>query len=296
MADGNNEWGFANPDKSVALDVNPAGTMKGFGGASDAYIQGVEVGYQDFKVGFGFNNWDNTGVFNMYGALLTPSFDLADGVSAQAGAAFSVIDDALAFSGSLKGAYAADDLKVTAAADAVYANDKFDADVAVAAAYDDYNLDVYFATKGDANFYVGEENIVSVKVAAKIDPVVVTVYGKNLINDQILGGSVKFNATDELAVTGRGEYTIASEAWKGGADVVYTTDDFVAKLGGTYHSTERVQLNASIESATVVPGALLKLAYAGDDLTEVDGRPSSGAGSYDNGDKGSITASVKIAF
>ncbi|PKL10477.1 MAG: hypothetical protein CVV52_18210, partial [Spirochaetae bacterium HGW-Spirochaetae-8] len=76
----------------------------------------------------------------------------------------------------------------------------------------------------------------------------------------------------------------------GGADVEYKTADYTAKLGGTFYSTDKIKLNASVESTTMIPGATLKLAYAGDDVTEVD------AATEDNGNLGKVLASVKIAF
>ena len=278
--------GYAVDDDSQAVDLRPRDyvTQNGLG---------VEVGIADFVASLGFTGNTKTEVYNLFATVATPELELAEGVTAKVGAAALISDAKNAFSGSVKVAYADDDLAVSVASDMIY-DAEFMTDVALAASYTDYSLDVYFATDANRGGYTNQENLLSAKVAAAIDPVTVTLTGKNLLdgdNGQALGLSVKFDATDELAVTARGGFKMSDKSWNGGADVVYTTDEFVAKLGGTYYSTERIALNASIETESIVPGATLKLAYAGDDLTEADLGPT-----RDNGNLGKVVASVKIAF
>jgi hypothetical protein len=197
-----------------------------------------------------------------------------------------------AASGSVKVAYAMEDVTANVAADVIY-DGGVKADVALAAAYDIVSLDAYFATVESYNKVdTTTTNLLSAKVAVDLDPMTVTVTGKDLLNTQNLSASVKYQANEELAVTGRGGFKLSDKSWNGGADVEYVTADYTAKLGGTYRNTARISLNASVESTTMIPGATLKLAYAGDDITAAD----AASGPYDNGNKGSVKASVKIAF
>jgi len=291
LASDNNSLGFEVDDATVYADVRARDYVS-------KNAKGVEFGYAGYVVSLGFTGDTSTDAYNLFGTLETPAFEFGDGLTGQFGASGLVSDAKKAASVSAKVDYANDDLAVGVATDAILDGDDFLLDATVAAKYDAYSLDVYFATDAYRGPYAGSaiENLLSAKVAAVIDPVTITVTGKDLINTQNLGASVKFQATDELAVTGRGGYKLSDKSWNGGADVAYVAKDFTAKLGGTYRSSERISLNASVESDTLIPGAVLKLAYAGDDLTEVDGKPASGLGSYDNANKGSVKASVKIAF
>ena len=289
---------------------------------------GVEVGYNDYVLGVAFKGdsddtaetvapivqYDETG-YKFFASLQTPAFELADGLTAKFGlAGFTQnyeekVDGGVAVPAGADSAasvhakveYADDMMSASVGADAIYNDSEFDFDVALKAAYDIVSLDAYFATKSSyvntdvaANTVAAPDNLLSVKAVVDLDPMTVTVTGKDLVNDQDLSASVKYQVNEELAVTGRGGYTINGGAWNGGADVEYVTADYTAKLGGTFRSTDRVSLSASVESTTVIPGATLKLAYAGDDVTEVDAYDPADA--RDNGNKGKVLASVKIAF
>ena len=282
-----NTLGFAIDEDDYFADLAFKGVVP-----AAAKPAGVEVGVADFVASIGVAGDANNDKYDFYGTLTTPEFEFAEGLTAKFGAAASITDLAMVFGGSVKVAYADDDLAVSVASDVLLNEKDFDADVALAASYTDYSLDVYYATQTNNGVKAGTDNLLSAKVAAAIDPVKITLTGKDLVNLQDLSLSVKFQATDELAVTARGGYVINTEVWNGGADVEYKTDDFTAKAGGTYRSTERISVNASIETETLIPGAVLKLAYAGDDLTAAD--PV--VGGYTNGDMGAVTASVKIAF
>jgi hypothetical protein len=316
---GANDLLYAFDDKDYYADLR----------ARDVFdrTSGIEVGYADWVLGLGLkgdavDSPDSVGVFDetfykVFASLVTPEFELADGLTAKfgmsgvlaseteewgagLGAAVAVAAEK-AVSAHAKVAFEKDDLAVTVGTDVIadIENKDFDADVSLKAVYDIVTLDAYFATKSSyvntdvaANTVAAPDNLLSTQVAVDLDPIVVKVAGKDLINKQNLSASVKYQATDELAVTGRGGYGIADKSWNGGADVEYKTSDFTAKLGGTYRSSERISVNASIESDTLVPGATLKLAYAGDDITEADPPVDP----YDNGNKGKVLASVKIAF
>ncbi|PKL10256.1 MAG: hypothetical protein CVV52_19325, partial [Spirochaetae bacterium HGW-Spirochaetae-8] len=182
-------------------------------------VAGVEIGFSDYVASVGFlgNLKDDPVTYDLYGTLTTPAFEVGDGLTVQAGVAGLLADDNNAGSGSVKFAYEMDDVKASVAADVVY-DGGVEADVALAAAYDVYSLDVYFATVESYNKVdTATTNLLSAKVVVDLDPLTVTVTGKNLLNTQALSGSVKYQVNDELAVTGRGAYTLDDSSWNGGA-------------------------------------------------------------------------------
>ncbi|NCB02173.1 MAG: hypothetical protein EOM67_08405 [Spirochaetia bacterium] len=311
IPEADNALGFETDDSVQYADLRPRDYVTKNG-------SGVEFGMKDYVVSFGATG-DVDGkaavgaigaqpakAFHYFGTVTTPAYELADGVTAQFGAAVSTYKynfdstaktytlSGRAASGSAKVMYASDELSGSVAADVVYKGG-LKADVAANVAYDAYSLDVYYATDAYRGGYKASpiKNLLSAKVVAAIDPVTVTLTGKNLVNAQALSASVDFAATEELAVTVKGEYTITGGAWNVGGSATYTTEDYVATAGTTYKSTTQVSLNASIASKTLIPGAEVKLAYAGDDLTSAN---ATLFGDEDNGDKGKVLASVKIAF
>jgi hypothetical protein len=315
-------------DRVSGVEVGYSDWVLGIGFTGDAINNAEEDNLDTTEQDESLSQYDETG-YKLFASLQTPEFDLADGLTAKFGvAAFtqsatqswedgfwvyapnntrawtpgSVVTEAAnsVASAHAKIAYEDDVMSLSLGADAIYDNADIDADVALNAVYDMVTLDAYFATKSN---YVNTDdqdastaapaNLLSAQVAVDLDPIVVTVTGADLINAQDLSAEVAFAATEELTVTGRGGYVISGAkagAWNGGADVEYATDAYTVALGGTFRSTDRISLNASIESETIIPGATLKLAYAGDDLTEAD------PDDYDNGLKGQVLASVKIAF
>ncbi len=320
-------------DRVAGVEVGYSDWVLGVGFTGDAVDNAEEDNDETLTdESLAGNQYDETG-YKLFASLQTPEFDLADGLTAKFGvAAFTQsatqiwnegewtyswagtplvwtrtydatgegIENVGADSAAsvhAKVAYEDDMMSLSLGADAIYDNAEINADVALNAVYDMVTLDAYFATESN---YINTDdgvvgpaapaNLLSAQVAVDLDPIVVTVTGKDLINAQDLSAKVAFSATEELTVTGRGGYKIVDGSWNGGADVEYATDDYTVALGGTFRSTDRISLNASIESETMIPGATLKLAYAGDDLTEAD------PDDYDNGLKGQVLASVKIAF
>ncbi|MDC7245216.1 MAG: hypothetical protein PQJ47_04800, partial [Sphaerochaetaceae bacterium] len=195
-----------------------------------------------------------------------------------------------AVSGSVMVAYEADDMSGSLAADLVYVSGSVMTDVALTATYDAYTLDVYYATDATNGGYTATSNLLSAQVEGTIEDFTVTLAGLDLINTRDLSATVEYMVSDELAVSVDGSYTLVGGAWSAGADATYTTDAYELAFGGSYASTQKVTLDASIESSSIVPGATLALTYAADDVTAVD------AASEDDGNLGSITASVEIAF
>lgn len=284
-----NALGFKTDDSVQYADLRPRDYVTKNG-------SGVEFGMKDYVVSFGATGDVDGGTFNYFGTVTTPAYELADGVTAQFGAAASTSTaNGRAASGSAKVMYASDELSGSVAADVVYKGG-LKADVAANVAYDAYSLDVYYATDAYRGGYKESpiKNLLSAKVVAAIDPVTVTLTGKNLVNAQALSASVDFAATEELAVTVKGGYTITGGDWNVGGSLAYTAEKFTAKAGASVNQDTKIGLNASVESKTLIPGAEVKLAYAGSDLLVKD--LSLAAADEDDGDKGKVLASIKIAF
>lgn len=267
-------------DKTVdkkALDLD---AFKGTGG-------GVEVGFADYKFGLAIDNTSafDGSVYNIFGAVATPEYEFADGLTVKFGGAGLLANTGKKVSGSAKVAYATDDYSASLAADMIYTGaGGFAAEVAVNSVFDPVTVDLYFATDDDAATpaYTATTNILSVKAAAAdLAGFDVTVTGKDLINSQALSADVKYALTEELKVGANGGYTINGGAWEVGGDVAYTVADFTAKADVTYASVKTLEVNASIESKTLVDGATLSLGYKNADILN---------------NKGAITAKAVIAF
>ena len=177
---------------------------------------------------------------------------------------------------SAKAGYANDQLSASVASDVVIAgigNDEvaFDADVAAKFSFAPVTVDAYYATKAstankllDPKSNAAAENLLSVKVAADLSsfdvPVKVSAYAKDIVNAQVLGVSASA-AVDALKVGASFDYGIEEEAYLLGATVSYKFDAFTVAAGINYESTEKLYANASVETASIIPGATLKLAY-----------------------------------
>ncbi|MDD3941348.1 MAG: hypothetical protein PHR90_02625 [Sphaerochaetaceae bacterium] len=279
----NNDLGYAfDENKTDWADVQAS---KYFG-----KVAGVEIGYNDYVASVGFvGNMASPVTYDAYGTLSTPAFEVGDGLTVTAGLAGLLADDDKAVSGSVKFAYEMEDVSVTVAADVVY-DGGVEADVSVAAAYADYTLDVYYATVESYNKVdTAVTNLLSAKVGTTVEDFTVTVTGKDLLDAMDIDGSVKFQATEEMAVTARGGYEVKSKDWEAGADVEYAVEDYTAKLSGTFAKGSIIKMSASVESTTLVPGATLKLAWSdAEDLLK--------KGADGTKELGKILASVKIAF
>ena len=149
-------------------------------------------------------------------------------------------------------------------------------------------------------------------------PVSLTVAVKDMLAKQDISASVETKPVDGLKVTVNGGYVIDSEGrtadgaiiedgngrtlygkWSAGLSGEYEMDIFKVAAGVSLEQKikngEKVVIggNASIESSALVPGATLKLAWAGDDITKAN---DTAYDKEDNGDRGKITASCKITF
>ena len=272
---------------------------------------GIEVGYMGYTLGFAGNRGlvaDTNGldfsVYHLYGALATPEFALADGISAAFGIAGVLSDDAAEQGGSVsaKVAYADDMMSVSVAADFLLGTGAtaadLDFDIAAAIAVDPVTIDVYYASVDDGYSddmtdyaYAAQDDILSVKAAGSVAGADITLTGKDLLNSTDLGLEVAYAVSDELSVAVNGGFVVDTEVIDFGADVTYTVDAYTATAGFGYNlDSKKFALNASVESSTLVDGATLSIAYIGADLTEED------ATLEDDGDLGAITVGASISF
>ena len=214
-------------------------------------------------------------VVNYSLTVATPDMVFGD-VTVGFGAAVGNDKEAANLGLSAKAEYANDQLSASVASDLVIAgigNDEvaFDADVAAKFSFAPVTVDAYYATKASTanklfapKSNAAAENLLSVKVAADLSsfevPVKVSAYAKDIVNAQVLGVSASASV-DALEVGASFDYGIKEEAYLLGATVSYKFDAFTVAAGINYNSTEQLYANASVETASIIPGATLKLAY-----------------------------------
>ena len=108
--------------------------------------KGFTVSYNGYSAGFGLEGDAKNNKYNVLAHAQTKSFDLAEGLSAQAAAYAFVSDAAKNFYGAAKAAYAADKLSADAAAEVAINDSKVDVEAAANAKYDFVYANVYFYT------------------------------------------------------------------------------------------------------------------------------------------------------
>ncbi|MDY5931379.1 MAG: hypothetical protein SPJ34_05040, partial [Candidatus Ornithospirochaeta sp.] len=149
-------------------------------------------------------------------------------------------------------------------------------------------------------------NFLSAQVKADLNsfdvPVAVTVYGKDVINAQKIGGKVEVAPVDALKVVAGGSYTISSKVWSVDASAEYAFDmaTLAAKVivgnvgedkkAAGNESDIALGFDVSAKTKTLIPGAELSLAYAADDVLQKSSK------ALDNGHLGSLTAKCKVSF
>lgn len=285
-------------ETAIELNADTGASLLNLRAAAGMTAPGVEVGFAGYSFGLGIDGKYKEGEerYKVLVAARTPEYEIADGVTAKAGAAVFLNDGDFKGAVSLAGGFAKDDLDISLATDLLMdktgaADLKFDAEVALAATYDFLTADVYFATKAMAAAdqtappsYV-DPNILSVKLGAVIEGFNITVKGLDLVNQQDLSASVSYAINDAFTVAVRGGYNIKNEEWKAGAGVEYTHDMFTASLDADLNGTDEVkglELGATIKSTTLVDGAILSLGYANANILADK--------------KGAITAKAVIEF
>lgn len=274
---------------------------------------GIEAGYAGYVAGVGFEGKKDGG-FAYTGFFKTPEYNF-DGVVLQAGAVASKVANAGVNNGgiSAKVGYVSDEFSVTAASDFGLAltknGDKYDAtpdaDVALNVAVAPVTIDAYYATNvetgKDGKTSTMTKNYLAAQVATDLNsfdvPVKVTFTGKDLVNTQDLSAKVEATVVDGLTVSANGGYVIDTTKVSVGAGAKYTADAFT--VGGNVGYNFRVNadnynvltVDAYVESAALIPGATLKLAYSKAD-NDMNLLPDQNTAQ----NFGKIVASCKIAF
>ena len=232
-------------------------------------VPGFTVSAFGYNGGFGFNGDADAETYAVLAHAQTKSFDLAEGVTAQAAAGMKVTESASVFGVSAKTAFVKDAISADAAVDFGF-GEKVAVDFAANAAYDFVSANVYYGT---------EDGFKSNKLDAMVA-------AEKAVNENItVGGSVDF--TDiivdarEIAISADGtfafapvtlgasaSYSVFAKDLEVSADITYGANLFTAKAGvvfGTTIDTEDssyVYATASISSDKVVDGATISLAYA----------------------------------
>ncbi|NQT58813.1 MAG: hypothetical protein HQ557_07515 [Bacteroidetes bacterium] len=221
---------------------------------------GVTISYLDYVIGADYAA-DGT-----YAVSAVAAMDLADGVSGSVGFAYDG-----AFSATGTAAVAIGDGALDLAVD--FAGT--DVEVSAAIDYAPAVLSVYYGADLNA------------KVALDLAPIALSVDVRDILTAQDINVSAS-TTVDAAAISVGGGFVVDTSAWDVSGSVAYTMDDAVLTLGGGYTSASVLNLYASVVSTTVIDGATVTLAYAGDDLT--------GAELLSLTDLGTITAGVSIAL
>ena len=279
---------------------------------------GVEVGIFDYKIGFGFKANAQKDPFKLvedYGVtayVATPEYDL-NGLTFQVAGAYSATnnnskdfsnkDDGPynAIGASAKVGFTNDAFAVSAATDFGYdiENEKFGMDAVANFTYDFVTVDAFYATEAKTNQDKSTtENLLSTQVKVDLNtmdmPLAITVSAKDLVNKQDLDAKVEIGL-GAFTLTPAVGYVIDTEKFNAGIDVAYAHEYFTVKGAFSLTTqfedrTTQLKASASIESASVIPGATVKLAWSnGNDLLNY-GLDSDGH-TY-----GKVVASIKMAF
>ena len=262
-------------------------------------VPGFTVSAFGYNGGFGFNGNSDAETYNLLAHVQTKSFELAEGVTAQAAAGMKLKDADKFFGVSANASYTKDLLSASVAADFSFA-DKVAVEVAAKAAYDFVSANVYYFTEDGF-----DTNTLDAMVEAE-----------KAINENItVGGSVDFTdiTVDDREITAGVDatfayapvtldtsvsYAVFAKDFEVSAGVSYAADLFTAKAGLTFGTTfgtdsSYIYASASISSDKIVDGATLSLAYA----PKKDANENVITNYLEDGTKlGTIYASATIAF
>lgn len=109
------------------------------------------------------------------------------------------------------------------------------------------------------------KNLISAKASAKLDsfvgmPLTVAVTGRDILTAKVYG--IEASATVNAITAGlKAEYGFVNADYAFTGNVSYAADMFTAKASATYLSSKQFYASASVESAKIIPGATLSLAY-----------------------------------
>ena len=266
---------------------------------ASALAPGFTVSYAGYGAGFGFAGNADAETYKVLAHVQTKSFDLAEGLTAQAAAHAFMTEASKQFYFAAKTAYAADKLSADAAAEVAVKDSKVDVEAAANAAYDFVYANLYFYTLAadrdadvkpyldaqvGAGYTFGED--VTVAVNGYVDAVNVLADGREI--------EVGADATATVAPVSfylNSSYAIYAKEVGLTAKVTYTHDVFTAyaQLKSAIAidadpALTKLAPEVSVSTSKIVENATLALTWKGADFAEATNT------------KGAITASAKIAF
>ena len=260
---------------------------------------GFTVSYNGYSAGFGFKGNSEAKTYNVLAHAQTKSFDLAEGLSAQAAAYAFVSDAAKNFYGAAKAAYAADKLSADAAAEIAINDSKVNVEAAANASYDFVYANLYFYTLAldreasvkpylDAKVGAGYTfaGDVEVKVNGFVD-------AENVLADarEITVGADATATVAPVSVLGKVSYGIYGKQLALEGKVTYNHEVFTAYAQlksaltiGADPALTSLKPELSVSTDKIVENAGLALTWKGADFAKGIEK------------KGAITASATIKF
>ena len=255
-------------------------------------VNGFTVSALGFKGGFGLEGNAKAETFKVLAHAETKSFDLAEGVTAQAAAGMKLTETAKNFGVSAKAALSKDLLSASIAADFAVA-EKVALEVAAKAAYDFVSADVYFFSVDGF-----ETNVLDAKLAAsKAVSKTVTVGGSVEVIDALadarelkVGANVKA-VVAPVTVEAKADYAVFGKTVGTTTKVTYAAEKFSAyakleanmKFADEFAMT-KIAPEVGVSSDAIVSGATLSLGWTGADFAETANK------------KGAIKATAKISL
>ena len=255
-------------------------------------VKGFTVSAFGYNGGFGLEGDADAETYAVLAHVQTKSFDLAEGVTAQAAAGMKVTDASKAFGVSAKAALSKDLLSASIAADFAVA-EKVALEVAAKAAYDFVSADVYFFSVDGF-----ETNVLDAKLAAsKAVSETVTVGGSveviNAIADARelkVGANVKA-VVAPVTVEAKADYAVFGKTVEATVKATYAAEKFSAyakfvagmKFADEFAMT-KIAPEVGVSSDAIVSGATLSLGWTGADFAETANK------------KGAIKATAKISL
>ena len=255
-------------------------------------VKGFTVSAFGYNGGFGLEGDADAETYAVLAHVQTKSFDLAEGVTAQAAAGMKVTDASKAFGVSAKAALSKDLLSASIAADFSVA-EKVALEVAAKAAYDFVSADVYFFSVDGF-----ETNVLDAKLAAsKAVSKTVTVGGSVEVIDALadarelkVGANVKA-VVAPVTVEAKADYAVFGKTVETTTKVSYAAEKFSAyakleanmKFADEFAMT-KIAPEVVVSSDAIVSGATLSLGWKGANFAETANK------------KGAITATAMISL
>ena len=239
-------------------------------------VPGFTVSAFGYNGGFGFNGDADAETYAVLAHAQTKSFDLAEGVTAQAAAGMKVTETASVFGVSAKADLSKDLLSASIAADFAV-SEKVGLEVAAKAAYDFVSADVYFFSVDGF-----ETNVLDAKLAAsKAVSETVTVGGSveviNAIADARelkVGANVKA-VVAPVTVEAKADYAVFGKTVDATVKATYAAEKFSAyakfvagmKFADEFTMT-KIAPEVGVSSDAIVSGATLSFGWTGADFAD----------------------------